>query len=308
MMRTINTTHIEGLIYDHKLVLRQVSNKESKNYGGDYISGTLNVATDDACMNVIQVHYSYVTPTTAKGGTNNTFNVLKRIIDGVPCVAKDGKENATKVAIDSSIALNEFFSDLSDATPVSVKRNEGGFIHFVNELNEDAGKRDTFKVDMVVCGTRDVEANPERGLPEKVVVSGYIFDFRGAVMPVDFDVRLDAGMKFFRRLDCSGGNPVFLKAWGHQVSQTIRNQIVEESAFGENSVRISESTTRSFEITGVHPEFYAWNDESTLTEMELKKALQDREIYLASMKKRQEDYQNSRPTRSTASTSADYIF
>lgn len=304
----INTTHIEGLVYDHKLE-KKVSGKGSKNPGTEFINGTLNIATDDACLNVIPVHFSYVTALTGSGKTNNTYNSLMRIIEGGATVAKDGKENAIKVRIDSAVGLNEFFVDLKDEKPVSVKRNEGGFVHIVNELDEDEAKRSTFTTDMLITNVRTVEADEERKLPEKAILKGYIFDFRNALLPVEYDVLNKNGMNYFLRLDCSEKTPVFTKVWGRQISRTVRTEITEESAFGEASVRVRESTTRSFEITGTSKFPYEWDDESTITAVELNKAVQDREIYLASEKKRQEEYQNSKKPANTVTASAgEYVF
>lgn len=301
MKKMINTTHIEGLVYDHKLE-KKVSGKESKNPGTEFINGILNVATDDKGMNVVPVHFSYVTATTSKGGTNNTYNALSRIIDENPSVVKVGRDNAMKVRIDSAIGLNEFYADLKDEKPVCAKRNEGGFVHIVNELDEDEKKRSYFETDMLITGVRDVEADPDRNLPAKVVVMGYAFDFRNALLPVEYSVLNENGMKYFQKLDCSPANPTFTKVWGRQVSQTIKTEITEESAFGEASVRIRETTNRDFVITGTSKVPYMWDDESTITAMEMKKALQDREIYLASVKKRQEDYQNSKSNGAAAKT------
>lgn len=301
MKKMINTTHIEGLVYDHKLE-KKVSGKESKNPGTEFINGILNVATDDKGMNVVPVHFSYVTATTSKGGTNNTYNALSRIIDENPSVVKVGRDNAMKVRIDSAIGLNEFYADLKDEKPVCAKRNEGGFVHIVNELDEDEKKRSYFETDMLITGVRDVEADPDRNLPAKAVVMGYAFDFRNALLPVEYSVLNENGMKYFQKLDCSPANPTFTKVWGRQVSQTIKTEITEESAFGEASVRIRETTNRDFVITGTSKVPYMWDDESTITAMEMKKALQDREIYLASVKKRQEDYQNSKSNGAAAKT------
>jgi hypothetical protein len=207
-----------------------------------------------------------------------------------------------KVRIDSAIGLNEFYADLKDEKPVCAKRNEGGFVHIVNELDEDEKKRSYFETDMLITGVRDVEADPDRNLPAKVVVMGYAFDFRNALLPVEYSVLNENGMKYFQKLDCSPANPTFTKVWGRQVSQTIKTEITEESAFGEASVRIRETTNRDFVITGTSKVPYMWDDESTITAMEMKKALQDREIYLASVKKRQEDYQNSKSNGAAAKT------
>ena len=280
MKKMINTTHIEGLVYDHKLE-KKVSGKDSKNPGTEFINGILNVATDDKGMNVVPVHFSYVTATTSKGGTNNTYNALARIIDENACVVKVGRDNALKVRIDSAVGLNEFFADLKDEK-----------------------KRSYFETDMLITGIRDVEADPDRNLPAKVVIMGYTFDFRNALLPVEYSVLNENGMKYFQKLDCSPANPVFTKVWGRQVSQTIKTEITEESAFGEASVRIRETTNRDFVITGTSKVPYVWDDESTITAMEMKKALQDREIYLAGVKKRQEDYQNSKGSNKGAAAIA----
>ena len=46
MKKMINTTHIEGLLYEHKLELRE-SGPNSKNPGTKFIMGTVDIATDD---------------------------------------------------------------------------------------------------------------------------------------------------------------------------------------------------------------------------------------------------------------------
>lgn len=124
-----NEAHVEGYVYEHKLEMKE-SGPNSKNPGTEFISGTLSVATDDEMLNVVQVHFTYVTAVTAKGKANNTFNVLQSIIDNkIGSVMEHGKENAGKVRIDTAIGLNEWYD--KDGNLVSVRRNEGGFVHQV---------------------------------------------------------------------------------------------------------------------------------------------------------------------------------
>ena len=107
--KMINQTHIEGALYQHDLTLK-VTGENSKNPGTEYISGIIEIATDDAGINIVPVHFTYVTATTSKGTANATFNVLKNIIDRVyKTVMTDGAENATMLRIDSAIGLNEFY-------------------------------------------------------------------------------------------------------------------------------------------------------------------------------------------------------
>lgn len=303
MKKMINTTHIEGLLYEHKLE-KKVSGENSKNPGTEFISGTVTIATDDARMNTVQVHFTYVTATTSKGGANNTYNVLNRIIEGAPCVTKDGADNAIKLRVDSAIGLNEFFSDRNgDSELVSAKRNEGGFIHIVtDELAEDEKERSTFTADMLITGTRDVEENPERNLPAKLILKGYIFDFRNAIMPVEFSVVNPNGMKYFANLEVSERKPVFTKVWGTQISQTTYREVTEESAFGDKKVRRVPSSVKDFVVTGTAREPYLWDDEDGILATEFNEAMANREVYLATVKQRQEDYQNSKKSAPIAST------
>lgn len=300
----MNTTHIEGVVFDHSLE-KKVSGEKSKNPGTAFINGIVNIATDDACNNVVPVHFSYVTATTSRGAANSTYNVLSRLIDENQCVASVGQENAMRVRIDSAIGLNEWFKDLKDEKPISTMRNEGGFAHIVTDaLNADEKARSTFKVDMVITNTRDVEANPERDLPAKLVVEGYIFDFRKALLPASFSVINPDGIKYFQKLNCSPNTPVVTQVWGRQISQTIKTKIVSESAFGEDFVRFREDSNRDFVITGTAREPYIWDDENCITATEMKQALQDREIVLATMKKNQEEYQNNRSKKTDNSTTS----
>lgn len=303
MKKMINTTHIEGLLYEHKLE-KKVSGENSKNPGTEFISGTVTIATDDARMNTVQVHFTYVTAITSKGGANNTYNVLNRIIEGAPCVTKDGADNAIKLRVDSAIGLNEFFSDRNgESELVSAKRNEGGFIHIVtDELAEDEKERSTFTADMLITGTRDVEENPERNLPAKLILKGYIFDFRNAIMPVEFSVLNPNGMKYFANLEVSERKPVFTKVWGTQISQTTYREVTEESAFGDKKVRRVPSSVKDFVVTGTAREPYLWDDEDGILATEFNEAMANREVYLATIKKRQEDYQNSKKSAPIAST------
>ena len=299
----INQSHIEGYVYDHKLEAR-VTGENSKAPGTAFIMGNLDIATDEALTNVVTVHYTYVTATTAKGAANNTYALLKDIIDGkLATVMGAGKENAAKVRIDSAIGLNEFYSNRNGTEElVSAKRNEGGFIHTVTSLIEDETKRNTFKADMVITNVKRVEADEERKTEEYIVVKGGIFDFRGAILPVEFTTSNKGAMDYYEGLEASSTNPIFTCVWGRQISQTVTREVVNESAWGENDVRTISSTRKAWVITGGAKELYSYgtDEDCDMTPAFLKKASEDRETYLATIKKRQDDYQASK----TAATPA----
>lgn len=309
----INATHVEGLIYNHSLE-EKVSGPNSKTPGTKFISGVLEVATDDAGVNIVPVHFTYVTEVTAKGTQNATYTALANVINGTfKTVMSDGADKAQRVRIDSAIGLNEFYSDRNGTEElVSVKRNEGGFVHTNGNWLDDEKLRDTFDVDIVLTGCRRVEGDPERGTTDRVIVKGAIFDFRNSLLPVEFSVKDPKGMSYFEGLEVSNSNPVFTRIKGRQLSETITRQITEESAFGEPSVREVKNTRKDFFITWAAQEPYLWDDELTITVDEFKKAIADREVTLADLKRRNDEYKankNATPsafgaTKTTSSVSS----
>lgn len=297
----INNTHIEGLLYEHKLE-EKVTGPQSKNPGTKYIAGTVDIATDDALTNIVSVHFSYVTPTTAKGTANATYAILADIISGRHAsIMGDGAEKAAKLRIDSAIALNEFYSDRNGKEElVSVKRNEGGFVHVVSgALNADEKARSTFETDIVITNVRHVDADAERNLPEKAIVSGAIFDFRKQLLPVDFSVVNANAIKYFEGLGAAKNNPVFTKVKGRQISETITRTITEESAFGEASVREVTSTRKDFVITWAQQTPYVFDDEEYMTAAELSQMIAERETTLAAIKQRNDEYKASKAQPAT---------
>lgn len=310
MMKIKNETHIEGYLYEHKLEMRE-SGPKSKNPGTKFIMGTVDIATDNNLTNIVSVHFSYVTATTAKGSPNATYTTLENIVNGkYGSVMANGKDGAVKLRIDSAIALNEFYSDRNGQEElVSVKRNEGGFVHVVTgDLTEDEKLRSTFKCDMVITNVTRVEANEDQGTPEKVIVKGAIFDFRKALLPVEFVATNDKAMDYFEGLGATKNEPVFTCLWGRQISETITTTVTEESAFGEPSVREVKRSRKEYLITGASPDTHVWDDESTMTAEELKKAVAEREVYLAGVKARQDEYKASKNAPSVAAAPANSAF
>lgn len=296
-----NATHIEGLLYQHNLSLK-TSGENSKNPGTQFINGTIDIVTDDAMTNIVTIHFTYVTAKTAKGNANATFDALQNIINGTyGSVMEHGADKATKLRVDSAIGLNEFYSNRSGKEElVSVKRNEGGFVHVAQTLREKEDERNTFDVDMIITNVRRIEADEERNRPEQVKVKGCIFDFRKALLPVEFTVLSPGGMDYFENLDASATNPCFTRVQGNQVSQVTIVRSEEPNAFGGVKVTETPYTNRDYVITWAATEPYLWDDESTITVQELKTAMADREVALAAMKQRQDEYRASQNTATPA--------
>ncbi len=301
MRKPINKEHVEGRVYEHNLAIKTVQNRESANFGKEFIGGSLDIATDEDCLNIVTINFTYVTETTSKGAKNDTYAALKTIIESGKTVMLDGKDAATMVKVDTALGVNDFYTSRNGQEElVSAKRNEGGFVHIVNKLADEA-TRSTFEMDMLINGTRLVEANEERNIPaDYLVVKGAVFNFRNAILPVEFIVKNEGGIKYFSSLEASNANLVFTKVWGTINSETIVTKREEESAFGEAAVKEYERKVREWVITGTAKETYEIGDEqSGITVAEIQKAMSDRETYLADVKKRQDEYQASKNNGTT---------
>lgn len=312
MRKAQNTERVEGYIYQHDLSVKQVQNQASSNFGKDFISGNLEVATDEEGLNVIKVHFTYVTETNKSGNKNATYTVLKKIIDENKTWTAVGKENALKVRVDTALALNDFYNNNDEL--VSAKTNEGGFVTIVNQLAEEK-LRNTFSADMVITNVSHIEKDEEKNIEEDYVsVRGAIFNFRNDLLPVDFKVKNAEGMKYFEGLGATNSNPIYTKVWGKIISTTITRTSEVESAFGEAAVRTYSNSNKEWVITGTAKVPYDFGDENILTAEELTKAAQNREVYLAEVKKRAEDYKanraagNTTATATTATKTADFKF
>ena len=79
MKKAINKIHVEGRVYDFTIA-EKVTGEASKNPGTAYIGGTIDVATDDACLNVIQVNFTYVIETTAREIRTQHLLLLRRLL------------------------------------------------------------------------------------------------------------------------------------------------------------------------------------------------------------------------------------
>ena len=295
MKNMINSAYLEGYLYEHDLKIK-VTGENSKKPGTQFITGTISIATDNDCVNIVSTHFSYVVATIAKGNKNNTFYVLNDIIDGkIGSIMEHGKENAGKLKVETAIGLNDFYTDRSGKEElVSAKRYEGGFVTVLSSLNEDEKQRNVFTCDMIITGAFRKEADEEKKIPEKMTLKGAIFDFKKALLPVEFSVVNPRAMDYFEGLEPSPKNPILTKVQGRQISETIVKVQIEESAFGEDMVKETKSTHKDYVIFNASKTIQDWNTEETITADELTKAMAEREVYLATIKQRQDEYKASK--------------
>ena len=138
-----------------------------------------------------------------------------------------------------------------------------------------------------------------------------IFNFKNALLPVEFSVLKPGAINYFISLDASPSNPVFTRVQGQQLSQTVVKVTTEESAFGDAIVKESKSSYRDFVIDWAQADTYDWDSEDTILASELSELMANREVYKAEIKKRQDEYQASKNNAlkaPAATTKTEYKF
>ena len=153
----INQVHLEGRIFSHDLVIKTVQNSESANFGKEFISGNIEIAVDEEGLNVVPVHFTYVTETTKSGAKSPTYTALKKIIDDNKTWSVVGKDAAQKIQVNSALGLNDFYNNNDEL--VSAKVNEGGFVTLLPDNAElrPEKERNTFNTDMVITSVKRIE-------------------------------------------------------------------------------------------------------------------------------------------------------
>lgn len=299
-----NNVKIEGYVYSIGTNFNQLSERttgaNSKKPGTKYIGGDLDIAVDEAGLNIVTIHYSYVTETYASGSSNNTYTALKRIIENPNNYwINGGKENAFKVSCTgAAIALNDFIG--GDKKKVSVPRIENGFCSIISELSDES-ERNKFTADMLITKVTHIDADPEKNINEDYCsIGGAIFGYGPKLLPISFTIRNPEGMNYFEDLGVTNSDPVFTKVWGHINCMTVKVEKTEESAFGEAAVQTYESKKREYLITGASRVPYDFKDESVLTVEDVNKMMQDRQIMLAEIEKRFNESQDKKTNATSA--------
>ena len=291
MRKNVNRVNLQGYVWGFNLEVKTGKTEGSKMFGKQYINGTLEVAVDEACLNVIPVYFSCVTPEFGiSGKTNATYGVLEKIINENKTVQSCGKDGAMKIKVDTALGVNDFINKNDEM--ISVKRCDGGFVSFVDALPEE-DKRNEFTMDMLILNATRTEADPERHIDrDYVTVKGFVFNYTNAILPADFRVYIPQGMEYFENAEPSKAEPLYTQLSGYINCSTIKEQREEESAFGEARVITTERKTREWVVKWAKPTPYEIGED--ITKEEFAQAMADRELVLANVKKRDEEYKASK--------------
>lgn len=301
-----NDIHVEGYIFnfgnDERRQLKEcISGPNAAHPGTEYIRGELNVVTDDEASNVVTIWFQYVPKVwPAKNGKpereNQTYTELARLINTAKTFESDGMA-ATKVRVDGNLDVNDFYT--REGELASPKRIRGSFVHPLT--NPIAVNPATFDIECILSQAINKEVD---GGDDYLTLKGYTFDFRNSILPFDVNVRIPAAITYFENQDISNNNPLVTNIKGNIVSAIVKQEEEVESAFGDPVVNVTTRSVRTWDVTWAAKEPMEWDDESTITKAELKKALQEREDMLAAEKKRQDEWKASQGSSFSATTSA----
>lgn len=286
-----NNINIVGYVWNHNLSIR-TTGENSKNPGTEFINGTIGIATDNDGLNIVNVRYTYETEVWAKSGKKNSkFGILKKIIDDNPVGSEKGLNNAMKVNLTATAAVNIFRG--RDNEIVEGKTIAGGFINEGWRAGTQPGA--TFNFDMIITGVVDQE--PE-GRDPYVNLNGYVVDdYRQSLIPLQISCTGKDGVKYFQAQDASTNEPFITNVWGNIINTVQEVKTETKSAFGAPKVNSTPRTFRVWDVTGASEDSLEFDDESTLTAKEYKKMVEDYAEYKASEIKRIEEYEASRNSR-----------
>lgn len=278
----VNQLNIRGFVFSHTLQERLAKDGSQK-----FIFGQVEVATDEKAMNVVPVRF-FANEKTKKGTDNATFANLKTIMESDETFEKVG-DKALRVRISASVDVNDFYN--REGELVSSKSVRGSFLHFLNhsEVIGDAAAR--FETDMLIQAA--IEKESRDGFPY-MELKGFVFNYRGDVLPVSLSASTEQGMAFFASQDISASNPYFGKVWGDIKSTVVTVEKEKDDSavgFGQVFVEPTTRTFRSWEVVGANVN--QGMSEDTVTKEELDKGIKEREIRLAELKAKTDERNGS---------------
>lgn len=298
-----NAVHVEGYIYDINLNMR-TSGPDSSKPGTPFINGSIDVATDDDCLNVVRVSFAYMTEFYAKSGKENqTFKLLSKIAADGKSVKNVGIDKAMKVRVDGSIAVVDYLNRENKMT--SFQEMQGSFVHEVTgALPADENSRNQFTADTILTNVGFNESETVYSL------KGYVLDFRNSLIPVTFTLSNPRGQQAFEKLNIGPENPMVVNLWGNIINTTIQSEAsVEEDDFDDWGVAKVETTTttlRTWQVIGAKTSA-AVPVEDKIDENHFHQMLAARKEYVATRKQRQEEYRASKNAPATTATSKTVI-
>lgn len=274
-----NKVNVRGYVFSTKNLKERVSSKD----GSKFISGNLNIATDENALNVVTVSF-YASEFYKNGNRNNTYTMLKDIIDGNVKTYEQVGKDAARVRISADIGVNDYIGQ--DGEMHSPKQVRGKFIHTDDYNTFEA----SWEADTVITSATIREYEGEE---PSLLLRGFVLDYRNAMVPVNFSARDKASIEFFEGQDISPSNPCVINISGVIATNTVVRESTEETAFGAR-VKNTSRSFQTWEVTsGKTP--LDFDDEAVITADDVKRLTTEREARLQYVKERNANRQFTQP-------------
>lgn len=221
-----------------------------------------------------------------KDGTDNSIaKGFKTILNEYLSVAKHGREQADKVRVTTGrITLNEYYGQ--DGQLHSYPRINTNFVNRI-QAGDTLNPRAEFEVEMFVRKVKP-ELNKDGEETGRAILEGYIPLYNGVVIPFTFKV-VEEGTDYVLNTYEPGQT---VSVYGDIVNFKEVIETVKEAAFGKDKIVKSTKTLREYVITGGQ-EPYEEDSTKTYDPELIKKALVERETYLAELKNKSSQQQES---------------
>lgn len=223
----LNDFTVTGYVYNHNFRTGMSKPTAKWHPNERYVSGRLNVLTDDEGLNVVPVNFFVYENKTDRDGNvvpDETYKTLTQIMTGA--TFEDSGTHAQKVRVSGSVDSNDFYSTRNDEV-VQAQRVNGRFVHIVQPgLSVTPAKFDV-KTVLTSAVYREVE-----GRDPFLDIRGYVFNYNGSrVFPFRCECRDSSGISFIEGLEPSSSNPATCHVWGE-----IQNTVIEKPPAEQEAV------------------------------------------------------------------------
>ena len=124
-------------------------------------------------------------------------------------------------------------------------------------------------------------------------ISGYAFNFRNELLPIQLTVRVPGGIQFFENADISNKNPFLGKLSGQVVSNIITVAKDESDLDGFGEAKPTTRSIRAWDVVSARKTM-EFGEEDDLTLEEMKKLVADRADHEAEVRKQIEERKTAR--------------
>lgn len=269
-----NRVVLEGILLEKRLEVKTIKTKDGEKKA---IIGELDIEVKENEVHTVHV-FSYEKK--ADGSDNGIFKGLKTVDDEYLSVAAHGREGADRVRVtQGQIGLNEYYGQdgqLKSFPQIST--------NFINRLSagDEFNPRAEFDVEILVKTIADEIKNDEE--TGRVKLIGIIPLYGGRVIPFEFVVGGE-GADYVRD-NYEAGQTV--RVYGDIINFKEKKVVIEKAAFGKDKEKVTYKTVREYLITGGSEPYD--EDDSKAFDVELiKKAMVERETYLAELKNKKSE-------------------